>query len=185
MKVKVNGQWVEATATPKVHGSSHAPGGEDELPRGLVLEGYDASEYSTQSTSLVDIATLSGLNIPASKGIRIEASLRYIHVATSAGGKAGLKLNSTVVKDPEFANVFTTAASASGRLMWDLPPRSSDYLRGGLGFLIANTPNPVATIATDADFPTGTITSIAIRGRVLTQYNTLYVKNLRVYSYDP
>ncbi|MBI4312287.1 MAG: hypothetical protein HY681_10960 [Chloroflexi bacterium] len=167
------------------HASRHASGGADALSLMGRLQASDTTERSTQSTSLVDIATISSLSIPASKAIRIMASLKYIHVATSAGAKIGLKLNTTQVRDPEALTFFSVAASSSGQLMWDIPPRESSYVRGGIGICAVNNPNPVSTYATDADAPTTTITSIVLHGRVLNGSNTIAIKNIRVYAYDP
>lgn len=156
-----------------------------EVTPGFHLVGVDSTERSTQSTTDVDLSTISGLNIAVTEPVLIVASVRGVYVSgTAAFNVDGLKLNSTTVRacDASFG-AFIGAASFQGMISWLISPRSANYLRNGImdGISSAITTPRLTGLALDADAPNAAITSLAIRAKVADAANTVYIKDVRVY----
>ncbi len=160
----------------------------------MVLVAADTAEYTTDSTSVVDLVTLDGFSIAAETPILLVYSARK-----TAGGahrfSLGLKLNATVTGEAmplqTSSGLSTSGASdrieqAHGKVY--LPPRVADYLAGTAarvywtmvqaeGWSVGGAA-PYHT----AEPPTVPITEITIRGIVGSALITGAVKDIYIYT---
>ncbi len=163
------------------------PGGGGGSPYTLVAT--DTTEYTTTSTSAVDMVTISGLSIPQDKTIIIYYQFKQ---NTSSYAALGLKLNSTIVGEAYISGGGATALGELGtetqqRIrfgMVQLGPRETGFSGLGSGFgTLGGTfdypPVPLTPVSTNAQ-PEATITSITLRGISYSGSNTLSIKNIKI-----
>ena len=160
------------------------------LVPGYTLAGSNTTEQTTTSTSAVDLVTISGLSIPATSPVMIIGNWRKSAGAAAAVG-FGLKVNATVIGEASTSsaivvNTNSTNQAQNGGFVVYLMPRRTDYQGGAFGYFnprkggttTGNTP------ANDADIPTDTITSIAIRAISGSASVTAAVTDVAVYEMD-
>lgn len=164
---------------------------------GMRFEGGVFTGLSTTSTAGVDVQTISGLTIPDERPIMMLVQFRK----TTAGGSlltagAGLKVNGTIVSE---APNNTTSSLGLGAMtdtstsesclsqIW-VGPRLTNHQRNAYGEMVITDPSGTGKIrqrlrpTESANWPTGTTTSIAIRGKTQSLSATLFVSYVYIYS---
>jgi len=136
----------------------------------------DTTERSTSSTSLADLSSFSGLSIATAVPLLIRVSFRRIGTNNAV---MGLALNGTDIFGG--ATLFVGSGSgAAGSAQIYVPPRETDYLLGmATVHGVSTETTGITNIASAADvaMPAATLTSITLRGKVITS-GTLFVKNV-------
>lgn len=158
------------------------------IPSGVTLVGSNTTEQTTTSTSAVDLVTISSLSIAATTPVMIVGNFRKTSGAAVRVG-LGLKVNSTVVGEASTSSGIVAYSGATdeaqnGGFVVFLMPRRTNYQGGAYGFFnerrggtsTGNTP------ANDANVPTDTITSIAIRAISGNALVTAAVTDVRIYT---
>lgn len=159
----------------------------------MIREGGQTTEASTTSTTAVDLLTTATMSIATDLPLLVLCAFRK-----DAGGAfkaaAGLKINSTVTGEADTGgsrNTFCKFDGASGAEskygMAMLGPRISNYERGTFGIASGDTDGDISegtAPSVDADMPTVTITTMAIRGEVENAALTLFADELHIYSYE-
>jgi hypothetical protein len=162
----------------------------------MALVHADDTEHTTSSTTEVDVVDVTGLNIPADHGIRIEFNYRLDNTAGSLSHQAifGLHLNGSSIIDTSGSPSMATGAtnfgtSGAGNFIIEIPPRSTGYLYGGTyrsagvhsdGLSVRGILE--ATLTEDGALPSAAITSITIRGLVADADLLAGIKHLRVWQ---
>jgi len=147
----------------------------------LTLEGEQATEASTTSTSAGDVITVSGLTIAVGKTLYIVANWRTSGGVSSQTVFLGFKVNSTVVAND--VQVGNQAGAIPGRLvMVNIHDRVTNYLRAGV--MQVQESAALTLIPFTADMPNAEITSITVRGHLGANSDsyTLHLDELKVYS---
>lgn len=154
----------------------------------FVLVGSSTTEQTTASTSAVDLVTISGLSIPATTPIMITGNFRKTSGAATRVG-VGLKINSTVVGEASAASATVALSGATdeaqnGGFQVIIMPRRANYQGGAFGFYNQrrNGTSTGNAPAADADIPTDTITSIALRAISGNASVTMGVSDVYVYA---
>lgn len=137
---------------------------------GPVVVGTNTTEATTTSASAVDMVTITGLTIAASKWMRI--SVRCRKSASTAQPGIGLKLNATTVVEAAAGALMlfpATNEAMSGTAVFVIGPRVANYVNGFAGYQGSGGATGVShaalsALAQAADFPTATITDVIIRG---------------------
>ena len=153
------------------------------------LVASDTNEYTTNSTSEVDMVTLDGFSIPAEVPILLRFSARKT-AGDSTWFGLGLRLNAIVTAETPDGLGSSGAANAVNIYTPTifLPPRVANYLGAATSrqwwgipqsaTVIERIVNPYLT----AEPPTVPITEIAIRGRVGNASITGAVKDIFIYT---
>jgi hypothetical protein len=152
--------------------------------------GGNTTEATTTSTSVVDLVTVSGLNITATTPFIVVANVRK-SAGAAAAAAFGLKLNATTVIDGDIASgsgvlPFTTAdAAQSGLVIFFVGSRVATYLRSAFGIGMSNASvsgNVQGGGAATADMPTVAITDVIIRADSGSASVTVGVDEVHVYA---
>ena len=137
------------------------------------LVGSDTTERTMTSATAADLATVSGLTIPATTSVWVV--VRYGKSAATHTPALGLKVNSTVVREAIYGTsgirvMGATNEVQSGTLSFLLGPRRTNYdygitgtyHEGGASAAVAGV--LPETVLQTAAIPVATITDIIIRG---------------------
>ena len=159
------------------------------------LVGSSAVATATTSTSIVDLVTVTGLSIAATKSIRITFNWRKTATNATAVG-FGLKLNATTVitavaSGNGAAESTTTQQAEDGYTIIEIGPRRTNYLTGivvmggarvsGTGANGAAVQFRGSTMA--AVLPTATITDVILTAINTTSNNNAEITDVKVITY--
>lgn len=154
-------------------------------PSGVRLEGSALTEVTSTSSTAVDLTDVTGLSIPVTNPIHVEALVRKASGASS-NFAVGLTLNSAEVLAP--VNFTGTADETfSGLLEYRVGSRAANYLRAGWLNIVGvdgagnMTKNDLHAFVT-ADMPNAVITDITMRAKI-SGGATMAAAQMRVYSF--
>lgn len=163
---------------------------------GLIRVGGDAAEYTTTSVTAVDLATISGLSIPAGTRVRVTGKARSIASTATNFASLGIKINSTVVTEPDtsYSSLITfqgtfVADNENGIFEFEFEVGETNYpfviQQHAVSYLSNGSADATSPgyVTHTADIPSATVTDITIRGIVGNASTTVAVKNLQVYIY--
>jgi hypothetical protein len=163
---------------------------------GLVRVGGDSSEHSYASPIAGDIVTISSLSIPAGTRVRVTGKSRYVCTSASAAS-LGFKVNSTNINNPGnnnsdlmMFNGVTGGGSENGIFWLEFEVGETNYPFSVVQQYASYVDSTFSADQTGPGYagysnalPSATITSIAIRAKVASVSDTIYVKNVQVYIY--
>lgn len=165
----------------------------------MALVASDTAEFVTSSGTAVDLVSFSGLSIPVTDFIEIHFSSRCDSTIGAANGPAiGLKINGTITQVPGVAGAtamcrFATSESQDQTMLCiaKINPRSTNYLESGTAESMAigvtsgdlEISSRYASITTASDFPNATITDIVLTANNAVGGNSIWVKNVFIYTY--
>ena len=148
----------------------------------------DNTGGSTSSGTESDIVDITGLSIPALHSIRIELGVRIDNNdGGSRDGAIGLHLNGGSVMTSRQVVSASASTDTSGSVILEIPPRATNYTRGGIGragyWIGTSVASREFAISSGGSFPTGAITSITIRGNKVSGTDvTIHVNHIRVWE---
>lgn len=158
------------------------------------LVGSSLAEVATTSTSLVDLITVSGLNIPVTSGVRIVGSYSRTGGAGAQVGSLGFEVNGTAISTPSattgIALTSATNQAEDGIFVVEIAPRVADYANGWIGYYncrvsatgAAAVAGAFAAPGTSAAIPIAAITSITITAINNTSNVNIAAANIKVYE---
>ena len=181
----------DATLMVRIGGSNYTfyPGA-----AGVTLRGSSLAEVATTSTSLVDLLTISSLNIPVTSGIRIVGQYSRTGGAAANVGSLGFEINGTAISTPSattgIALTTNTNQAEDGIFVVDIAARSTDYFNGWTGYYTCRVSSTGAAAVAGAFAVPGTanpIPNAAVSSVTITAINNtgnvnIAAANVKVYE---